>query len=565
MVLVALSFIYILFTTINFGMLFNKIVKTKVTNFAVLSILGLFAVTLIATTWAIFNRINWEFQTFIALLNAVICIKHKDDVISIYKNLYVTLQLLPRSLTWLLGLITVFIVAQCASIPYVIDNESYYLQTIKWLNEYGLVKGLGNLHPFLSQTSAWHITQSAFNYSFLYNKFNDISGFCLLLGNLFAIIKLGEYFTNGNKTYLITGLLPLANIFLFQFISAPSPDVPVYVFSAIIFFYFIDRYKNIDIEIYTILSIFVIFSLFIKTTAVALIVIPIVLLAVNFKRLLPKLLPLITVSFIVLVLFCIKNTIVSGYPLFPVVDVQLFKLDYSIPYKVAKRYYEETKFYGYFVSPKQYNAMTTPQLFVRWLLLPKLHGLFNKVSIVLIIAAPFIIYKYLNKKPIWILYFVMCVQMALLFLSSPQYRFFMNFILLFSFIIIALVATSKKQLLPLLYSFNLLTGFVLLVPVNLNNFTKNKFVMTTSTFSFNNSVFPYKNSKLDTTFTTIMTGNLSYTTPVNSDFYWATGDGNLPCASEKQLKKFKRKYGVVPQLRSKNLGDGFYAAQADKE
>lgn len=549
MVLVVISFIYILFTTINFGLLFNTLVKTRVRNFAVLSALGLFAVTIVASIWAIFGRINWEFQSLILLLNIAITFKHKKTVVGVYKSLFLRLQLLPGSLKILLSLITVFIIAQCASIPYVIDNESYYLQTIKWLNEYGLVKGLGNLHPFLAQTSAWHITQSAFNYSFLYRNFNDISGFCLMLGNLFNIIKLNEYFTTGNKTYLIAGLLPLANVFLFQFISAPSPDVPIYVFSFFIFFYFMDRYTTMDAETFTLISLLVIFCLFIKVTAVALLLIPILLLAFNFKRFLSKLLPLISISVIVAALFCIKNTIVSGYPLFPIVAFN-FDLDYNIPKTMSQYYYE--------------NAMSLPRLFLHWLAMPKLHGLFNKTAILLMIISPVFIYKYLNKKAVWVLYIVMCTQMLLLFASSPQYRFFMNFLLLFSFVIVASVISTKKQIIPILYVFTLLTGFVLFIPVNLNNFTKNKFVITTSTFSFNNFIVPYKNSKLDTPFTTIKTGNLIYNAPTYTDFYWATGDGELPCASEKQIEGFKIKYGIVPQMRGKTLREGFYAKTVTK-
>jgi hypothetical protein len=563
MVLVAISFIYILFTTINFGLLFNALVKTRVTNFAVLSTLGLLAVTILACIWAIFGRINWEFQSLILLLNIGITFKHKNTVVEVYKSLFQKLQLLPGSLKILMVVIAVFIVAQCASIPYVIDNESYYLQTIKWLNEYGLIKGLGNLHPFFAQTSAWHITQSAFNYSFLYRNFNDISGFCLLLGNLFAIVKLNDYLANGNKTYLIIGLLPLANVFLLQFISAPSPDIPIYVFSFFIFFYFMDRYATMNAETFTLISILVIFCLFIKTTAVALLLIPIILLVIHFKRLLPKLVPLTSISVIIAALFCIKNTIVSGYPLFPIVGFN-FDLDYSIPKTVAQYYYETTKYYGFFVTPQQYNSMSLPQLFLHWLTMPKLHGLFNKISIILMIVSPVFIYRYLDKKAVWILYIVMCAQMVLLFVSSPQYRFFMNFLLLFSFIIVASVLSTKKQIIPVLYVFTLLTGFVLFIPVNLNNFTKNKFVMTTSTFSFNNLIVPYKNSKLDTPFKTIKTGNLIYNTPTNTDFYWATGDGELPCASERQIVGFKIKYGIVPQMRGKTLREGFYAKTVTK-
>ena len=44
----------------------------------------------------------------------------------------------------LLAFSSFLILAQSATLPFIIDNESYYIQTIKWLNEYGFVKGLAN-------------------------------------------------------------------------------------------------------------------------------------------------------------------------------------------------------------------------------------------------------------------------------------------------------------------------------------------------------------------------------------------------------------------------------------
>src|SRR6218665_2899343 len=253
MVLIVISWIYILFTTINLGFLTDKILQLKNKNFVITSILGLFSVTILASIWAIFGRINIEFHIFLLLTNILLYIGFQKLITEHYKVFWIELTQLNKALKAFLIIITFLILAQCASIPFVIDNESYYIQTIKWLNEYGFVKGLANLHIFLGQTSGWHVTQSAFNFSFLYQNFNDLSGFCLLLGNLFAIQKLNDYFKNNNSNYLIIGLFPLFNILFFQFISAPSPDIPVYVFSFIFFFYFLENFKKLTPETFNLL------------------------------------------------------------------------------------------------------------------------------------------------------------------------------------------------------------------------------------------------------------------------------------------------------------------------
>ena len=288
MLLIFLSWIYILFTTINLGFGLDKVLRLKNKNFVVTSILGLFTITVFASIWAILGRINIEFHSFMLVLNLTLFFKFKKEILAVYNSFKTEIYQLELPLKIYLGLITFFIISQCASIPYVNDNESYYIQTIKWLNEYGFVKGLINIHFFLGQTSGWHITQSVFNFSFLYHNFNDLSGFCLLLGNIFSIQKLGTYFNNKNINYLVVGLFPITNVFLFQFISAPSPDIPVYIISVIIIFYFIENFKKITLEVFHLIVILSFFMLYIKNTSVAIILIPIILFITKYKILLKK-------------------------------------------------------------------------------------------------------------------------------------------------------------------------------------------------------------------------------------------------------------------------------------
>jgi hypothetical protein len=45
---------------------------------------------------------------------------------------------------------------------------------------------------------------------------------------------------------------------------------------------------------------------------------------------------------------------------------------------------------------------------------------------------------------------------------------------------------------------------------------------------------------------------------VQSEFFWANGDGNLPCVNQEQINYFEQTLGVVPQMRGADLSDGFY-------
>ena len=563
MFLILLSWIYILFTTLNFGCFLDKTLGLKVKNFAVISILGLFSTTIITSLWAIFGRINLEFHIAILLLNITLFLSNKVAILSIYRNFYNEIKNLEKSLKIFLGIITFFIIAQCASVPYAIDNESYYIQSIKWINEFGFVKGLANIHFFLGQTSGWHITQSAFNFSFLYNKFNDLSGFCLLLGNIFAIQKLNDYFKNQDKTNLIIGLFPLANVFLFQFISAPSPDMPIYVFTFVIFAYFLENYGKINNETFNLISILVLFCLYIKTTAIGLCLLPLIMVFQNFKQL--KIYKITFLSILILGLFVAKNMIVTGYALFPMTNNFGFVADYQIPEKIAVLYYTLTKYFAYSLTEEQFNQMTAWEVFLRWFSMPKLHGIFNKLSLFLVIFTPIILYKFFNQRKFWILYFIMSVQLLLLFLSSPQYRFFMNFILFFTFLWMAIVMTKRKQILIVLGLSTFLTAFVLFIPLNLKSLARNEHAVATSNFSIQNIIFPYQNSKYETGFERMENEHFYYNSPTNIDFFWGTADGEIPCVNKKQIEYFDQKYNVKPQMRSDDLKDGFYAKDTSKE
>ena len=558
MILIAISWIYILFTTINLGVGFDKIIDLKNRNFVVTSILGLFAVTIIASIWAIFGRINIEFHALLLLLNISLFFKFRKPIIEIYKSFILEFKQLQITFKVLLILISVLIVAQCSSTPFVIDNESYYIQTIKWFNEYGFVKGLANLHIFLGQASGWHVTQSVFNFSFLYKNFNDLSGFCLLLGNIFSFQKLNTYYLNHNKSYLIIGLLPLCNILFFQFISAPSPDLPVFIFSFILFFYFLENFKRINKEDFNLILILVLYLIYIKSTMLTLIIIPVILLLLHHRSLLKYILKPAILFAIIMSLFIIKNMIICGSPIFPSKIGASFSTSYAIPNSISVFYYDQIKYYGFFVDMNQYNSMSVFDLFIKWISMPKLNGLFNKLSVLLILIVPFFIFKFQNKKALWTLYFIMVLQLFLLFITSPQYRFFMNFILFFSLFCLISISQNKKMINSLLLLSLIPTIVVLFLPINLNKFSNHKFMLEISNFSIKNIISPYQNTKNSTAFETIQFGNLKYNSPIKNDFFWANGNGNLPCVNKEQLDYFKKYFHIIPQMRTKDLKDGFY-------
>jgi hypothetical protein len=565
MLLIFLSWLYIIFTTINFGVLTDRIIVLNNKNFVITSFLGLFSITFLASIWAIFGRINIEFHVAILIANFFIYIKFTYLIFDIYKSFWISLKKLSAVLKFYLILITLFIIAQCSTLPYIIDNESYYIQTIKWLNEYGFVKGIINLHLFLGQNSGWHVAQSVFNFSFLYKNFNDLSGYALLLGIYFSIEKLNDYDENRKLHYLVVGTLPLASIYFFPFINAPSPDIPVYMLTFMILFYFIENFKNCKIEVFNLIVLFVLFLLYIKNTTFIFILIPVILLFKNYAILKAKLCTSSVISALILILFVAKNLITCGSPIFLFNFFNFSVTDYALPKHISDLVFTELKYHTFAIGKNAYNSLTASELILRWLTLPKLTGLFNKISFILIVVTPAFIYKFQNKQKYWILYGLMVFQLIALFATSPQYRFFMNFILFFGLFCIICIVRNKK-IITLLLLFSLVPiGYIIFIPMKLFNFTNNKLMSETSTVPLKAIVFPLENTKLKSDFELIELGNMKYNSPIENNFLYGTGNGDLPCVNKKQIDYYKKRYSIIPQMRTNELKDGFYSKKIKKD
>ena len=558
MLLIGLSWIYILFTSVNLGFGFHKIIGIKDAGLLVSVISGLFSVSLIGCFWSIFGRVNFEFHLFLLLLNVGIYFRFRPEINQLFHAFRTELKQLILPLQLFLSIIAVLIIAQCATAPFVIDNESSYIQTIKWINEYGFVKGLANLHIALGQASGWHITQSVFSFSFLYKNFNDLSGFCLLAGNCFAVIKLNGYFLNANKNALIAGLFPLANVFFFQLISAPSPDIPVYVCAFVLFYYFIETFENADIYDLTLLMVLAFFIFFIKATSVGLVLVPVVLLVTHFRKFAAKLLPVALLGIVVLALFVIKNTIISGLPLFPM-NFRSATVDFAVPDNMLQFYTDSGKMCIFSQTRKQLHAMDFGEFALAWLFASKITGFFNTMTVLILAISPVFIYRYFNRKALWIVYLVSIIVLAVLLLSSPVYRYFIYLTFFFGFFIFGCIFNTKRLILTA-YSLSILAaGIVLFFPINFDSLTKNNLISQNSPFSVGNLIFPHQNSKLGDQYELVQKGNLKYYSPQGNPFFWATGDGNLPCVNKLQINYNENYFLVIPQMRTQNLGDGFYS------
>lgn len=557
MILILLSWCYIFFTAVSFGIAFSKVMRIQQFDSITTPILGLFSITLLATIWAFFGPISIAFHIILLVLTGLFWYNNKRTFNLILTHVLRQLKSYSFSLKILLAFSSLLILAQSATLPFIIDNESYYIQTIKWLNEYGFVKGLANLHLFFGQTSGWHISQSVYSFSFLYDRFNDLNGFCMLLLNSFAFQALDTYYRKGNRLDLVFGLLPLTYAFLFQFISSPSPDFPIYVFAFLIFSTYVQNGVHKDSFIF--ISILALFAFFIKITAVILLLFPLILLIRNFKVLKRTVVPLMIIAFGILILFVLKNTMLTGYPLFPLLCFRLGELDYAVPGIIMDFFFSKNMLNSFYIDNSLFASASLADLIKHYFLYNGMAGYIGIVSVVILLITPIIIIKSRLSKHVWTIYFAFIALIVLLCFSSAQYRFYVYFTIFFLLLLPA-VSISTQRWIARLYTLSLIiVAMLVFIPISFGSLTSNSLLNQNSTIHFRNILIPEPNSKWNPEYAGSSVGNMIYQTPVDGSFFWVTGNGKLPCVNEVQVVYFEQGFLYIPQQRSIDLNDGFYA------
>jgi hypothetical protein len=549
MLLVILSWCYIFGVGLNLGLAFDRIFRLQLKDTVTILFAGLFSVTILAGFWAIFGRINWEFQLFLLLLNGLVLLWNWTRFSNHLRNFYGQLKGLAKGKLVLLWLSLGTYALVCAAPPYFADHEIYYIQTVKWLNEYGFVKGLANLHLFFGQTSGWHILQGVFSFSFLGMTLHTLNGFCLLVGNIYAILNVDNF--------KAAALFPLANLLLFPFLAVASADLAVCVIAFVAFCHFLRTFEYGTPQAFNTLAILCLFVVFIKITAAPILLLPLFIWISNCRALFKKVAVSYFAAILVFGLFVVKNTILTGYPLFPsTAFAKLFTVDFTVPTAIHDLAFNPARRYDFFIPQNRYASLNGWQILVRWVFGSGLNSVFNAAIVLLLLAIPLL--KVFSEKKYRVLYAVMAIQLLLLFATSPQHRFMLHFVLLFGLLAMAAIAKNNR-LIPSL-------GWLSLVPLLAIgcfglHFPSRNIQFSDGVFSAGNLIIPSKNSNLEATYYKVSIGNLDYFSPDQKTYIWATGDGALPCVNQKQIQYLSDKTGYIPQLRTNHLKDGFCAVK----
>ena len=511
------------------GNILHSFLFKKDTNMQIFMLFnGLFAYMLLIWLTLYFHGFTLIFQLVFFVIALVYLLRRSVYV----KNLWQSFSYLSYFNKIFFILTTLAVLMLSASASNLPDNEAYYIQTIKWANEQGFIKGLINVHPFLGQFSGWHILQAGLNFHYKSFTLNNINGLFFVI---FTFYWLQIYRKNRQRQTYWYGIFPVVSVITVFFINSPSPDLPVILLSLIVFDLFIQNFKHFNSNLIFEMFLLASFSFLIKPTAVINIFLVIILWWRYRRQLKYYFFKILTFSLLMVSLWLSKNYIITGYLFYPFYWFGGF-------FKPTWQYPPELMQYMAQLG-KQENmalAFNTHLItgFWQWLRQPGIHQIINPLIVLLLVLYPAILFLKKRKTdysiPYWLLYFLGLFYFLSILFISPNFRFYLAFLLFFSMSIKTLIGRQLN------FKYYNLFGWILFL-------TASVYLSLHQNFKPENILTPQPVSKLSNRYKTECIGNFEYHYPDNQQLFWQTGDAPLPAVQKRQIDFFGQYFGIVPQ------------------
>ncbi|EMK17532.1 putative membrane protein [Leptospira kirschneri serovar Bim str. 1051] len=219
--------------------------------------------------------------------------------------------------------------------PFAYDSGLYHIQSIKWIQEYSVVPGLANLHgrfgfnpnifTIFALTSLKEIfKQEIFSVNFLVYSLLVLHS----INRIYKILK-QEGFTN---SFLLNSIVLFLVLEQFMSLSSPTPDLisivlPLYILTNLPKN---ENHSKLNLENYFASIILSVYTISVKLSTVPLCIL-ILLLMIRYKFDRKKLSIVISIMFLILLPWLIRNVILSGYLIYPFPAIDIFNFDWKVP------------------------------------------------------------------------------------------------------------------------------------------------------------------------------------------------------------------------------------------
>ena len=339
MLSVLMNWIYIAATTFLTGYavcaFVYRTVGYRVKDICCMMALGLLAVTVYAQVFSLFYRVGAAANLVLAAVCFVTAVVGRHQIAGLLAAGWKR-----KGIAWkMAAAASVVVWCYCTSRGYMhYDSDLYHAQSIRWIEEYGIVKGLGNIHVRFAYNSSFFALSALYSMKFLTgHSLHAVNGFVALLlwMQVLPLFSMKRRVEKG-KT-VVTDFARLGAFYyltvIYSDIVSPASD---YAIMCVVFFVIIRwlellERKEDNAAPYALLCVAGVYAVTLKLTAGLILI----LLAKPASMLIREerwrdIAIYLMMGVVTIVPWLARSVFLSGYLLYPFPALDLFDVDWKI-------------------------------------------------------------------------------------------------------------------------------------------------------------------------------------------------------------------------------------------
>ncbi len=337
MLSIVISWIYVLFVTLLLGFgvggLVQKFFSYKIKKIDSIAVAGLIIATVYAQFFSLFYKVGLLANMILFVVCLVILLVQRKQIFGAFKEWNKTYSVLQKVFVVFLFVLWAYFTSR-GYMHY--DSDLYHAQSIRWIEEYGVVPGLGNLHERFAYNSSFFALSALYSFKFLLGtSMHSMNGFMAFLLSISCLPIVRSW---KNKNFSISDYARVGAIYYLTIITnevvAPVSDCAVMLLIFFIVIKWLDvleRAESDNITPYALLCVVGVYALTLKLTAglILLLVIKPAYVFIKEKRW-KEIFIYLGAGIVIAAPWFLRTIIISGWLLYPFTALDLFSFDWEM-------------------------------------------------------------------------------------------------------------------------------------------------------------------------------------------------------------------------------------------
>ena len=471
MVMVLINWLYIAVTTFlcGFGILqlFSKWFSYKIRHTISYFLAGLTFATVYAQIYSLFAGVSAMANLLLLFMCMAIVFVCRQSLRNFTKHTLESFKAEKWKPLAYLVLILLFSYATSRGFMH-FDTGLYHAQSIRWIEEYGVVPGLGNVQARFGYNSAAFPLTALYSMKGIFNQsLHTTAGFFALLASFMAL-DLYKVFAKKRihlSDFIRTGLVFYLSV-IFPEIVSPASDyyAQLLLFMILILWLDEDEYQkkkvNKQVAPYALLCILIVYAVTIKFSVAVLLlfVLKPAIMLIRGKKI-KQIFISICSGLITCLPFFIRNIIITGWLVYPFAGIDLFSFDWKIPKGQVQYDANEIGIYGKGITDvSKFEASFSEWVPIWFNGLKALEKLFVLMTVLAVVCGMiyFLIRLMKQKKntdngQLWsfgLTFAVFVISTLFWFVSAPLIRYGYAYITVVPLLVFGEIFLSVKEALP---------------------------------------------------------------------------------------------------------------------